>query len=393
MSTKGTGKKKNDKKKKKSILDKAKEKLSRRKAVDKENQLETVNLSQRLEVTTTEEVNLIHPLTVEQGEESVFTKPEKIKGDKRGSKKDARVKIAKEREPLTLVEEIRRNKDKKLKDANARVLKEPPKKQAEEVLLDAQAGIAEELSKVGFQKKLKKTESPEQRKFKNKIKYFLNEDISTVDRLDVPVDHRIPNYVPENYVTTVEGLKEAFQNDPRYDFNREEIEKFIYQKIYAANTEMSQYFRALSEGQPLPVQTVTNINPKDVPDLTLKLVGNKNKTELAKYACDAHVNRLVEASNGYFSVLRNFQKEIAKGLEQNLITPEEAQQYAAQFIERNRDHVEAFLNEYERYAANESVQELRSSEDADDDFDAGADLDDLLGELKSDSKAQKWRAY
>lgn len=371
--------------KKKGILDKAKEKLSRKKGSDKENKIETVNLTQPLHVTTIEHVDLKQTLTVEQGEESAFTKPGKIKGDKRGSKKDARVKIGEERQPLTLLEELKRNKDKKLKDANARVLKEPPKKKVEEAVMDGQAAIADELKKVKFQQKLKKTESPEQRAFKNKLKYFLHNDVSAIDPRDVPVNHFIANYVPENYVTTLEGLKEAFQNDPRVDFNREEIEKFIYQKIHNANTEMSQYFRALSEGQPLPTQILTNINPKDVPDLTLKFVGNKNKSDLAKYACDAHVSRLVEASNAYFSVLRNFQKEIAKGLEQNLITPEEAQQFAVQFLERNRDHVETFLNEYERYAAKESVQALSE----DDDFYAEADLDDLIDELSDDSKEQK----
>ncbi|MGE4348372.1 MAG: protein kinase [Candidatus Berkiella sp.] len=328
------------------------------------------------------------PPIVESEEENVFKQEERIKGDKKGTKTNAPVRLAEEREPLTLQRQLKQDNKSKLKPVKDRELAEAPKKQVDRTAIGANA-LQEQM------KLLKKREGNVERA----------EDVSAINQKaersallkkiqDLSVsreDFVSENRTLKNYAESIRKLSISFDVDNKVK-NREEIIQTCFVKVKDIKQQMDSFLRSIQSGEIPDKSDITQMKKGDIPEAEVDLSRTSMKGNEKFYASQfngAIRTGIVQAVNTYLMSIQQIQETLLKGLSEGLISIEEAEHYATQLIDHHQKEMQSFLKDNAYYdpsaqfAEQEAVEE-EIQDQADPEYDVSADLDSILSEPQSD---------
>lgn len=324
------------------------------------------------------------PPIVESEEENVFKQEERIKGDKKGTKTNAPVRLAEEREPLTLQRQLKQDNKSKLKPVKDRELAEAPKKQVDRTAIGANA-LQEQM------KLLKKREGNVERA----------EDVSAINQKaersallkkiqDLSVsreDFVSENRTLKNYAESIRKLSISFDVDNKVK-NREEIIQTCFVKVKDIKQQMDSFLRSIQSGEIPDKSDITQMKKGDIPEAEVDLSRTSMKGNEKFYASQfngAIRTGIVQAVNTYLMSIQQIQETLLKGLSEGLISIEEAEHYATQLIDHHQKEMQSFLKDNAYYdpsaqfAEQEAVEE-EIQDQADPEYDVSADLDSILSD-------------
>ncbi|MCS5708277.1 protein kinase [Candidatus Berkiella cookevillensis] len=307
-------------------------------------------------------IDLNIPPIVEVERDNAFLH-ERLKGDKKGTKANVKVKLATEREPLTLLEEVRRGK--KLKNVQDRKLQETPKEQ--KTIIDRTAIGADALQ--AQMQRLKKREgnvereedvSATNKKAERTALLKKIQDLS-VDREDFVSENRKLN----NYAESIRKLSISFDVDNKVK-NREEIIQACFARVQDCKQQMDSFLRDIQSGEIPEKSEVTQIKRGDIPDAEVDLSRTSMKGNEKFYASQFNNTirtGIVQSVNTYLTSVQQIQDAILKGLSEELITVDEAKRYAEQFLSHHQKNVQSFLKDNAYYDLSAQFEEREATED------------------------------